>query len=261
MNTTNYYINNIMNIIKKTDQDALKSRVFNKRFINYNIYMGERLKILRRKNYNFNEVLTDDSFCSKIIKMLRNFQMDQRGSVLMTKNDICDALCHVANYFHILYLNNINLESLNLRSNINESNVNSYIKKTFDYLCLSNVISQSGGIVIASKTMHFIMPEIFIMIDNRVMKSLHNISDYYPKHNEPFEWYNELINYEGQKLNPYQGTWNWSKYICYAGVLIYYKRIINEWCQINNSNIKGFLKNDRLSAVPYASRIIDKIFW
>lgn len=261
MNKTEFYVKNLKNLIKKTDNDALSSRIFNKRFINYNSYMNERLRFIKLSNYDYDKILKNKDFCIRIRKMLKDFQMDQRGSVLMPIDHTHSAFCQIIDNFVELNLNNIRLENLDLHIGLSKENVDFYIKNIFEYLCKDNVISKSGGIVVASKTMHFIMPELFIMIDSRVMESLHNISDYYPEPNNPFKWYDVLVDYRGETLNRYQGTQNWSQYINYAGALIYYKRIINEWCQNNNSNLKEFIRNDRYSSVPYPSRLIDKLFW
>ena len=239
----------------------MRSHKFQNSFIEYNKYMKKRLLRLKKDNYDYNGLLGNNSFINDVIKMLRYFHMDQRGSVLLPFDKIHYAIIEVSNYLNKLNSEKIRLETLNLKENIGEATVNSFIKQIFERFNEPNKISQSGGIVVASKTMHFIMPEIFIMIDKRVMESLHNVSDYYPRARDPIGWYDVLIDYHGEKLNPYPLTANWSYYIYYSAALIYSKRIIHKWCQKNNDDVNGFLKNDKLSSVPYSSRIIDKMLW
>jgi hypothetical protein len=91
------------------------------------------------------------------------------------------------------------------------------------------------------------------------MTKLHKVSDYDP-HASDRTWYDTLPKYEGQILNPYQGTSNWSEYPHYAAALMYYKRVIEEWCEKRQLGISEFLKLDS----PYnskPSRILDKVFW
>jgi len=127
-----------------------------------------------------------------------------------------------------------------LVSNYDET-VASVIGRIYNLFSQPKRLSLSGGVVIASKTAHMIMPELFIMIDHRIMKKLHEVSDYYPHPSDGEGWYDVISNYSGHKLNPYSGyAWDFDQR--YLAALMYYKRIILEWCQQNNTDITGFLQ-------------------
>lgn len=230
-----------------------------KAFKAYNIFMGKvrpyRLKVNKGI---YARLLEDLSFCEDLRNILKHFGMAQRGSKLTSRDQFQDSLVKAGPDFDLLSSTKIRLETLNLKQKIrDEVVVDSIIKKIYELFAHTNKLSESGGIKIASKTMHMIMPEVFIMIDNRVMESLHNISDYYP-HQDDGSWYSVRASYS-HKLNPYPGPgWDW--YGCYAAALIYYKRIICEWCEKNNSDIQGFLNLDaKYGSTP--ARIIDKALW
>jgi len=124
---TDYYINNIKEIIRNTNQEAMRSHKFQNSFIEYNKYMKKRLLRLKEYNYDYNKLLDNNSFINDVIKMLRYFHMDQRGSVLMFFDNIHDTIIEVSYYFNKLNSEKIRLESLNLKENIDGETVNSLI--------------------------------------------------------------------------------------------------------------------------------------
>jgi hypothetical protein len=231
-----------------------------KAFKAYNLFMTKvRPFRLKLKNGSYTKLLKDLSFCEDLRSILKHFGMAQRGSRLTPRDRFQETLIKAGPHFDLLSSEQIRLETLNLKQKLKGGiTVDSTIKIIYELFSHTNGLSESGGIKIASKTMHMIMPEVFIMIDQRVMESLHNISDYYP-HQVEGRWYDVLTEYRGQKLNPYPGqAWDW--YGCYAAALMYYKRIILEWCEKNNTDIQGFLNLDaKYGSTP--ARIIDKALW
>ena len=123
-------------------------------------------------------------------------------------------------------------------------------------------LTLSGGFVIASKTMHFILPELFIMIDgSHIGISLYNIQDYNPWTEDGRNWLDVIPDYSGRKPNPSprglgRKSWDSERY-CIA--LMYYKRIYNEWIHEANSTHQAFLELDENPNT--VTRITDKALW
>ena len=237
----------------------------------YDIFMGYvRPHYLKHSNYNYQSLLKNIDFIKELRKLLEAFGMNRRGSVLMKLEVFLDTISQTSQDFNLLAQANIRLENLNLKHKIGEENVSSIISRIYDLFSHLNRLSLSGGIVIASKTMHMIMPELFIMIDGRIMKKLHKISDYHPHPNDGKSWYDVIPRYSGYKMNPYPGyAWDFDQ--CYLAALMYYKRIILEWCQWNNTNIESFLeiglrtvttdKSITIKVRSTTARIIDMALW
>lgn len=215
--------------------------------------------LLKKHEGDYVELLKDDNFIEDLRTILRYFGMNQRGSILTPHNILKETLTQVGRYFNMLRQAKVTLESLDPDDEINNEKVSAIIQKIYEPFSFSNKLSQSGGIVVASKTMHMIMPKLFIIIDGRIMKVLHSISDYHPHINDG-SWYDIIPKYYGYKLNPYPLRYNWDYFNRYFAALFYYKRIILEWCQENNSDLQSFMELDTES-ISFPSRVIDKALW
>ena len=149
---------------------------------------------------------------------------------------------------------------MNLLQLIGEKPLAEWISALLSDFCRSNAITQSGGIVAASKTMHFLLPDLFIMIDGtHISPALNRITDYQPHLNDGKTWYEILPNFDGTQLNP-KTTTAWKKTNQYLAALIYYKRILYDWCQHYQKTTEDFLQIDAKNQVT-VSRIIDKALW
>ena len=223
----------------------------------YNRFMKFRRRQLEVNGESYVNLLKDQIFCQNLRALLRKwnaFRPD--GSSQRFQSTIAEA----GQDFDLLRAK-IRLETFNPREN---ETANSVIRWIFNLFARQGSLKKSGGVMVASKTMHFIMPELFIMIDNRIKRKLHEICDYAPHREDGRSW-DEVIPdfYEfppryRQRLNPPIGDWDY--YGCYIAALMYYKRVIHEWCEKNKSNIQGFLNLDpEHSSTP--ARIIDKALW
>ena len=255
---TLYIVKNLKNLVRKCNEYAKYSN-FSESFREYDSFMRVKEKMLKNYYGNFVELLKDKVFIERLRKVLKKFGMNQRRSILTPFDTFRETLVDAANCFNALSQAKVTLETLSSDQEINGNKVNAVIQKIYDSFSLSNRLSQSGGIVIASKTMHMIMPELFTMVDSRVMKILHKIYDYHPHINDG-SWYDVIPEYNGYKLNPYPLTYNWDYFIRYFATLFYYKRIILEWCSENDADIQKFIELDPESR-SFPSRIIDKALW
>ena len=258
---TSYIVQNLQSLVKRCNKKCTcKTSRFRKPFAAYNIFMMNRPLFLNKSGESYAKLLENRYFCNGLRNLLKEFWMDQRGSRLTSFDQFQSSLIEAGPDFDLLSSAEIRLETLNLKQKIGDDTVSSIIERIYELFTYPGRLSVSGGIVIASKTMHMIMPEVFIMIDHRIMKSLHNISDYYP-HQDEGSWRDILTPalYRGGTLNPHPATgWDWHGF--YAAALMYYKRIIREWCQKNNSDIQGFLNIDaKYGSTP--ARIVDKALW
>jgi hypothetical protein len=198
--------------------------------------------------------------------------MDSRGSILTSPSLFLDTTTEASRDFDLLGRAEVQLDALNLRNKVETETVTSIIKNIYNLFSQTKKLSVSGGMVIASKAMHMIMPELFIMIDHRVMGKLHRFSDYCPHPSDGKNWYDVIPNYHGTKLNPYAG-YGWDSDQCYFAALMYYKRVILEWCQLNGTDISKFLElgvrtvktdiifGDKISFKSTPARIIDMALW
>lgn len=222
--------------------------------------MKERTRLLNANGLNFARLLSDLSFASRLRDILTKFGMDARASRLMAPERILSVISLVGSDCDLLNMAQIQLHTLNLKQTIKNQTVDSIIRKIYDHLAEPNNISEAGGFVAASKTMHFILPELFIMLDGQhIAISLYNISDYHPHPNDGGGWSTVVSNYSGREPpNPSPrgaGRYSWDNKR-YVVALMYYKRIIREWCQQNNADVKSFLNLDTQNAST-TSRIID----
>lgn len=229
----------------------------------YNRFMRERNHLLELHNGIFRTLLNDPIFGNYLRGILVDFGLDARGSKLVSPQRILETISGCGSESDRLKSANISLHTLNLHQTIENQTVGSIIVRIFDFFAKPYRITESGGFVAASKTMHFIMPELFIILDGQhIAISLYNISDYNPHPEDGRSWADVVPNYSGNKPNPSprgNGRKSWDAERCVIG-LMYYKRIIREWCQRNYSDIKGFLEIDSENAST-ASRIIDKALW
>ena len=226
-------------------------------FYSYVYFMKYRKKRLAESG-NYAKLLRDTYFCEELKKVLKDFGMGQRGSKFSSLSQFQNTLVKASTDFDLLSLAEIRLETLDLKQEIENETTYSVIKRIYKLFSYPGNLSNSGGVVIASKTMHMIMPELFIMIDSYVANTLNKIFDYNPHPEDGESWYAIIPNYDGLKLNRKDTeSWDINRYIA---ALIYYKRILREWCEKNNSDIQGFLNLDAQynSTIP---RIIDKALW
>jgi len=253
---TSHIIQNIRLAIKKYNSE---NESYDRDYKPFMIKRKEQLNNVSK----YAELLRKEDFCRSLLKILRQFGMDARASKLTDFQKFQTTICSVGHLFDLLNYGNVNMETLNLKRNIENQTVYSIIKKIFNSFAKPNELSTSGGFVIASKTMHMIMPEIFMMIDiEHIGTSLYRISDYKPHPIDGLNWEDAVPQYCGNKPNPSprgagRELWNSEKY---SIALLYGKRLILEWCNANNSNIKGFIEIDAKNTSS-PSRIIDKALW
>lgn len=233
---------------------------------NYNNFMRERNHLLEQHNGIFETLLNDQIFCNLFRGILTKFGLNARGSRLVSSQQILESITEYSPEFDRLRSANILLHTLNLHQTIENQTIDSIIRNIFCFFAEPHRITESGGFVAASKNMHFIMPELFIILDGQhIAMSLYNINriDYNPHPEDGIGWINVVPNFSRRKKpNPYpQGegrrSWDAERYVI---ALMYYKRIIHEWCQGYCSDFEGFLEIDFENAST-ASRIIDKALW
>jgi len=239
------------------------NRLYSNYVRDYNRFMEERARLLVGNNRSLATLLNDLRFAAELRQILAKFGMDARASALVSHERLLDTMSQVSPRLSLLSTTQIRLHALSLRQMVNGRTVASIIRDVFELFETAGQLSAAGGFVIASKTMHFILPEVFVMLDGQhIAVSLYNISDYYPHPDDGRDWFDVIPNYSGRKPNPSprgegRKSWDNERY-CIA--LMYYKRIIREWCQQNNSNIQGFLNLDT-EPTSSAARVIDKALW
>ena len=254
--STSYIIQNMQDLVNNYNQ------LYSTYVHDYKCFIRERDRLLRVHNRNFTRLLNDPGFTNQLHDILTKFGMNARASELAPRKRFLDAISQVSSEFELLSGAQIRLFALDLHQMISSRTVYSIVMDIFNHFATSGRLSMAGGFVVASKTMHFIMPELFVMLDGQhIGISLYNIADYHPHRNDGRDWFEVVPNYSGRKPNPSprgEGRKSWDSER-YSAALMYYKRIIQEWCQENNSNIESFLSLD--SRASTAARIIDKALW
>lgn len=255
--STSYIIQNIQDLVNKYNQ------LYSTYVHDYKCFIGERTRLLMVNDGSFVKLLSDPRFSYQLHDILTKFGMNARASELASRQRFLDTISGVSSEFDLLNAARIQLYTLNLHQMLDGRTVDSIVRNIFNLFEMPSQLSVAGGFVVASKTMHFVMPELFVMLDGQhIGISLYNISDYYPHPDDGRDWFDVIPNYSGRKPNPSprgegRRLWDDERY-CIA--LIYFKRIIQEWCQQNNSNIEGFLDLDTQCASK-APRVIDKALW
>jgi len=255
--STSCVIENIQDLVNSYNQ------LYSTYVHDYKCFIEERTRLLRINGGNFVRLLNDPRFSAQIHDILTKFGMNARASELASRRRFLDTISQVSSEFNLLNAAQIRLYTLNLHQMLGSRTLNSIVRNIFNLFEKPNQLSISGGFVVASKAIHFIMPELFIMLDGQhVGISLYNISDYYPHPDDGVDWFDVIPSYSGRKPNPSprgegRKSWDDERY-CIA--LMYYKRIIRDWCQQNDSSIQEFLNLDAECAST-AARIIDKALW
>jgi len=242
----------------------------------HDVFMSRvRPDLLEINKGSYSKLLKDMRFIDELIAILKAFDMDKRGSKLTSPTLFRECVEQAGQDFDLLSSANVRLETLKLRQEIGGETVDSVTRRIYTLFShwymppmFSSALSLSGGAVVASKVMHMIMPELFIMIDSHVAQALNIICDYNPHPVDGDDWHNVIPNYSYRRLNR-SNTENWDDE-CYIAALVYSKRIILEWCQQNNTDIAGFLnldvrnvtidivRDDRIKTEASTTRIIDK---
>lgn len=231
----------------------------------YENFMQKRRDFLSECDENFRILLGNLSFCEKLREILSDFGLNYRGAKLVSARRILDTFKSIRTKFELLSSAGVTLYNLDPKSKLENRSISSLIREIFRYLEKTNRISEAGGYIAASKSMHFVLPQLFIMIDGQhIAISLYRIScsDYKPYSKDGSTWADVLPNYSGNKPNPSprgsgRKLWDGERYII---ALMYFKRIVREWCQHNNATLDEFLEVDS-SNNKLPSRIIDKALW
>lgn len=219
----------------------------------YRIFMSRiRPELFEINKGSYAQLLKDMNFIEELIRILKAFGMDMRGSQLTSHGLIQDCVKRAGQDFDLMSSANLRLETLTLKQKVGNETANTLIRRVYTLFSQPYMppispyaLSLSGGVVIASKAMHMIMPELFIMIDSHVARMLNKICDYYPHPTDGENWADVVQNYSWRKLNP-SSTTNWDDE-CYIAALMYCKRIAFEWCQRNNTDVASFLDLDAKS--------------
>jgi len=235
---------------------------------NFNVYIEDYQKfILKRKMFLYESqeipsLLMKEDFINELRWILDKFGMNARLSKLTDKPIFSKVLEESAPVLKKITRHESDITHLNFNASNESRNYYESICEIYELYSERGRLSDSGGFVIASKTLHFILPELFIMIDgSHIGISLYNIDDYEPFEEDGDDWYEAIPNYSGKKPNPSPrglGRKNWdSERYCRA--LMYYKRIYEEWKKEFNLDFQAFQKIDIKS--NFVTRIIDKSLW
>ncbi len=250
-------------IIRNIRDSVIKYNRFHSAYVHdYQSFIRERSRLPRFHNAGFIQLLHDPGFTVQLQDILIKFGMNARAAELTPHQRFLETVSRVGPDFQLLNITQTRLYALDLNQMIGTRTLYPLIRNVFSNFAKPTKLSMAGGFVVASKTMHFIMPELFVMVDGQhIGISLYNIVDYHPHPDDGRDWFDVVPNYSGRKPNPSprgEGRKSWdSERYCIA--LMYYKRIINEWRQQNNSNIESFHDLDSCANTP--ARIIDKALW
>ena len=254
--STSYIVRNMRDLVSRYNR-------FHSAYVHdYQSFIRERSRLLRFHNENFIGLLHDPRFTVQLQDILIKFGMDARAAELTPHQGFLETVSRVGPDFQLLNTAQTRLYALDLHQVLGIRTLYSIIRDIFSNFATPSKLSIAGGFVIGSKTMHFIRPELFVMLDGQhIGISLYNIADYHPHPDDGRDWFDVIPDYSGRKPNPSprgegRKLWDSERY-CIA--LMYYKRIIHEWCQQNNSNIESFLDLDPCANTP--ARIIDKALW
>lgn len=139
--------------------------------------------------------------------ILKFFEVEMYGNYLVPSRSFFKAVSQIGSNFDLLWSSaQARIETLDLRQEIGNETIDTIIIRLFNFFEKQNTLSESGGIMIASKTMHLIMPEIFIMVDSHIRESLHNVLDYKPYISDGQTWRDVIPNYSGRTANPHQSN-------------------------------------------------------
>ena len=210
-------------------------------------------------------MISDRGFVDRLYQMLKDFGLDARRSKLVNPTQIQNSLGNIKSTIKKIHDAGIELTSLNLFQELEGRSLAVWFNSAFSLLSKPNAITDSGGVVAASKTLHFLLPDIFIMIDGaHIVKALSRIKDYFPDPTDGESWYDVIPEHElgiqlGYGLNP-KSRGAWDDPIRYLAAHMYYKRISLTWCNRFKKTLEEFLQLDADHQVT-ASRIIDKALW
>lgn len=238
----------------------------------YDVFMASgRPWWMAQVNNDYEKLLKNEEFVRRIRELVAIFGMNVRGSKLTSPSLFLETIIKASQDFNSLVHAHVRLENLNFKTKIEAEPVNSIISRTYNLFSKMGSLSASGGMVVASKTMHMILPELFIMVDRGIMRRLHQIKDYQPHPKDGRNWYDVIPGYLGDKLNCVESGWTVPR--TYLAALIYYKRIIFEWCEQSSKDVKDFLeigtRTVRIDPIfgkdtsyqATAARIVDMALW
>lgn len=256
--STSNLLQNLQVFVNRYNQQYSLSYV-----LDYQRFINGRTRLLRRHNGNLGDLLNDPRFSALLYNILIRFGMNARASALVPQQQVLDTLQQVHSEFELLNASQQRLCTINLHGMLGDRTVDAVVTTIYQLFATPGRLTRAGGFVVASKTLHFVMPELFLMLDGQhVAMSLYHISDYVPHPEDGSTWRAVIPRYSGRTPNPSprgggRRLWDVERYRI---ALMYYKRIIREWCQQHNSQIDGFLNLDAGYAST-ASRIIDKALW
>lgn len=254
--STSYIIRNMRDLVSRYN------RFYPTYVHDYQSFIRKRSGLLRVHNGDFVRLLHDPRFTNQLQDILTKFGMNARAAELTPHQQFLETISRVGPYFELLNTAQTRLYALDLHQMLDGRTFYSIVRNIFSNFATPNKLSMAGGFVVASKTMHFIMPELFVMLDGQhIGISLYNIVDYHPHLDDGRDWFDVIPNYSERKPNPSprgEGRKSWDSER-YSMALMYYKRIIQDWCQENNSGIEGFIDLD--SSVSPPARVVDKALW
>jgi hypothetical protein len=243
----------VTNIKKRVDDYNEKNFNYLKSYKKYNLIRNKYLNKYQR----ISQMIHDEDYMKELRKILIDYGMNARNSQLVSKEKFHDTIKKSHDIIDEIEDGSYSIDEFKYDDELVKN-----IKLLYKQFSSVEALTYSGGFVITSKTMHFLIPDLFTMIDGaHIGVSLYNVADYLPHSSDGKSWKYVFPDYSRKTPNPSPrgaGRWNWdSERYCIA--LFYYKRLFLEWVETNKSNKDGFLKLDEHS--EHITRILDKALW
>jgi hypothetical protein len=208
--------------------------------------------------------LSSEATTPCIMKLLKKYGMDCRGSELVSSNKFTSNIKDIPKMVNIQVISGFKIPTGGLNVPIEGNNVEKEIRNLFDYCGSPGRFSQSGGFVIGSKVAHCILPDLCPMLDGKhIAISLYNVaSDEYLPPRDNWD------SYLGRKVNPVvnpsprgagRDSWDSNRF---TQAIAFFERIYSDW-QIANRNpgLAAFLELDSVVGTTGVPRILDKVLW
>lgn len=145
----------------------------NERYVRcYNRFMRNRDRILALHDGIFTNMLNDLSFTKKLHKILVDFGLNARASILMSSKKILDSVRCYGSEFDLISSANVSLPSLNLLKRLEKQTINSIVRKIFRFFAKPNKITKAGGLISSNSDLNLLKPTLAQALSNLSKKSL-----------------------------------------------------------------------------------------